>query len=406
MVLRTRIAHKRAEDEKEKIQVQLLQARKMEAIGILAGGVAHDFNNLLTAILGCVDMAIMDMDESNPALKDLKEIQASAQRAAELTKQLLLFSRKQPMRFLPINLNEIVDDLSKMLHRLIGEDIVLKTELEKALWSVRADRGTMEQVMMNLTVNAKDAMPNGGELKVTTENIVLNETQCENIPEAQAGRWVRISVSDTGIGIDRKTIRHIFEPFFSTKEVGEGTGLGLSVVYGIVKQHDGWMNVTSEAGQGSTFQVYLPVFRAKPEKNDKKKNLPRIKKSQMSDTRILVVEDEERIREFTANGLNRNGYSVFCAANAHEASSIFQKEKGNFKVVLCDVVLPDKNGLELVDELLDQKPHLGVLMCSGYDGKRSQRSTIRERGFRFLEKPYTLTDLLHVMHDVTQSLPA
>ena len=406
MVLRTRIAHKRAEEEKERIQVQLLQARKMEAIGILAGGVAHDFNNLLTAILGCVDMAIMDMDESNPTLKDLKEIEASAQRAAELTKQLLLFSRKQPMRFLPVNINEIVDELSKMLHRLIGEDIILTTELEKDLWSVRADRGTLEQVIMNLTVNAKDAMPNGGKLKVMTANIVLTENQCENIPEAQSGRWVRISVSDTGVGIDRKTIRHIFEPFFSTKEVGEGTGLGLSVVYGIVKQHDGWMNVTSQAGQGSTFQVYLPVFRTKPEIINEKKIQPKIRKSRVNDARILVVEDEEKVRKFTANGLNRNGYSVFCASNAQEASSIFQKEKGNFNAVLCDVVLPDKNGLDLVDEFLNFKPHLGVLMCSGYTGKKSQRSTIMERGFRFLQKPYTLNDLLHIMHDVTQSLPA
>ena len=404
MVLRTRTAHKRAESENERIQAQLIQARKMEAIGILAGGIAHDFNNLLTAILGCADMAMMDMDENNSAYGDLKEIQASAEHAAELTRQLLLFSRKQPMRFLPIDLNKIIQNLIKMLHRLIGEDIRVKTDLDESLWKVRADQGTIEQVIMNLALNARDAMPNGGELVIKTKNVVLDEKQCEDISEAQPGKWVRISVSDTGAGIGRKIIRHIFEPFFSTKDVGEGTGLGLSVVYGIVKQHEGWMHVTSQSGRGSVFQVYLPESLMKyEEKIDK--NLPP-EKVQEEGKRVLVVEDEEKVRKFTTTGLDRSGFTVFAAADAEEAAQIFKREKGDFNVVLCDVVLPGKNGLELIDEFLSFRPQLGILMSSGYTGQKSQRSVIRERGFRFLEKPYSLNDLLRVIREITTSDPA
>jgi len=404
MVMRTRIAHRRAENEKERIQAQLLQARKMEAIGILAGGIAHDFNNLLTAILGCAGMAIMDLDESHPVYADLREIQMSAERAAELTKQLLLFSRKQPMRFLPLNINSLIRDIMKMLHRLIGEDIQVRSDLDDSLWTVRADQGTIEQVIVNLAVNARDAMPDGGQLTIKTNNVVVNEKQCENISEAQPGKWVRVSFSDTGVGIDRKIIRHIFEPFFSTKDVGEGTGLGLSVVYGIVKQHEGWMHVTSKSGRGSIFMVYLPTCLVKV-KEQKEEKMVR-EKIRVGEKRILIVEDEEKVREFTTTGLDRNGYTVFSAADAGEATQIFKREMGNFNVVLCDVVLPDKNGLELIDEFLTQSPRLGILMSSGYTGPKSQRTIIQERGFHFLEKPYTLNDLLRMIRDISNSSPA
>ena len=398
MVLRTRLAHRRAEKEKEKIQTQLLQARKMEAIGILAGGIAHDFNNLMTVILGCADMINMEIDPSHTISKDLKEIQVSAQRAAELTRQLLLFSRKQPMRFSTLDINQSIENLLQMLRRFTGDHIEVKTDLEQDLWTIRADRNTLQQVIMNLVLNARDAMPDGGRITIATKNCVLNKKQCENSSEAQPGEWACISVTDTGIGIDRKIIRHIFEPFFSTKDVGKGTGLGLSVVYGIVKQHEGWMDVSSQSGRGSTFRIYFPAFRMEPKKIEKPSDVE--KKSTDRDARVLVVDDEANVREFTTSGLLRNGYKVFSAANAQQARQIFRKEKGDFNVVLCDMALPDKDGMELVDEFLAVKPSLGVLMSRA---PHLQVIPVQRRGFRFLEKPYSINDLVKHIYDV---LPA
>ena len=251
---------------------------------------------------------------------------------------------------------------------------------------------------MNLAVNARDAMREGGRLTITSENVTLEDADCKGIPEAQPGRYVRLSVSDTGFGIDRKTVQRIFEPFFSTKGLGEGTGLGLSVVYGIVKQHEGWIHVTSEPGKGSTFEVYFPMVSEKVE--EKKKETISMEKPSGEGKRILVVEDEERVLEFTINGLDRSGYVVFAAANAEEAKKIFKKEKGNFHLVLSDVVLPDESGIELVEEFISQKPDIAVLLSSGYTDHKSRWPVIQKRGFHFLEKPYTLNDLLCVVQDL------
>ena len=403
-VLRAREAHRRSEEEKEKMQTQLLQAQKMEAVGILAGGIAHDFNNLLTAILGCVEMAMLEVEGKEMVYRDLKEIQVAAERAANLTGQLLLFSRKQPMKFSLVDLNDTIKNLLKMLRRLIAEDIEVITDLDSDLWNIRADRGTMEQVIMNLAINAGDAMPEGGHLTITSKNVELDEAQCRGLPEARPGKWIRLSVSDTGVGMDGKTGQHIFEPFYSTKELGEGTGLGLSVVYGIVKQHEGWMHVTSQPGRGSTFTSYLPAVSDKIE--EKEEESVSMAKFHGGNKRILVVEDEERVRVFTKRGLDRNGYVVFAAGNAGEATEIFQKEDGNFNLVLSDVVLPDRSGIELVEEFISRKPDLRVLLSSGYVDHKSQFPVIQKRGFQFLEKPYTLGDLLRVLREVDQSDPA
>jgi len=396
-IIRDITERKQAAEEKEKIQVQLLQAQKMEAIGTLAGGVAHDFNNLLTAIQGYTDLAMMKVDETDPLYRDLKQIHLAAVRAASLTRQLLLFSRKQPMDFTPLGINRMVDDLLKMLERLIGEDIATKTELDSDPWTVRADKGNIERVIMNLAVNARDAMPEGGELTIKTENVILDDEHCKLIPESRPGKFVCLSVGDTGVGMDKGSIEHIFEPFFSTKETGKGTGLGLSVIYGIAKQHEGWINVYSEPGRGSTFRFYLPAFSIKVE--DETKEAISLKELQGSGERILLVEDEEGVRKLAMRVLGENGYVVFEAANAKEALDIFEREEGKIHLAFCDVVLPDRTGLELVDQLLSRKPELRVLMSSGYADQKSQWPVIRERGFRFLQKPYALPDLLRAIRE-------
>jgi signal transduction histidine kinase/CheY-like chemotaxis protein len=391
---------RQAEEEKGKIQAQLLQAQKMEAVGTLAGGVAHDFNNLLTAIRGYVDLVMMKVDESGPFYRNLKQIRNAAIRAAELTRQLLLFSRKQPMEFIHLNINRTIDDLLKMLNRLIGEDIVIRTDLEPDIWMVRADPGSIEQVIMNLAGNARDAMPNGGRLTIKTENVLLDEESCKVFLEAWPGKFVCLSVEDTGAGMNKKTIQHIFEPFFTTKEAGKGTGLGLSVVYGIVKQHEGWINVSTNSGLGSTFRIYLSASSVEPE--DEVKEANPLQKLQGSGERILLVEDEEGVRGFASEVLRGNGYSVAEAANVQEALDIFDREKGDFHLIFSDVVLPDKSGLHLVDRLLSYKPELRVLLSSGYTDQKSQWRLIQEREFRFLQKPYALADLLQAVKAVIE----
>ncbi len=398
-VLRAQITHRKTEEENNKIQMQLLQAQKMESIGTMAGGIAHDFNNLLTAIIGCVDLSLEEVDKTDVVYGDLKEIQIAAQRAADLTKQLLLFSRKKTMKFKSVNINRIIQNLLMMLKRLIGENIHIQTHLASNLWMIKADQGTLEQVIMNLVVNARDAMPDGGELTIETENITLTEADKVDMSEAPLGRCIRISVSDKGTGMDKKTIQHIYDPFFSTKAIGKGTGLGLSVVYGIVSQHGGCIRVESEINRGTTFEIYLPALNQK-KKERIKGMIPKKKRHRGKNQRILVVEDEEKVREFTTSGLSRSGYTVFSAADAKEAVNIFKRENGNFDVVISDVVLPGKSGIELVDGFRTQKPNIGILLSSGYTDYESRWPIIQENGFQFLEKPYTLNDLIEVIHKI------
>ncbi len=389
---------KRIEQDKEKMQEQLLQAQKMEAIGTLAGGIAHDFNNLLTTIQGYTDLAMLKLDKNDPLYRDLKQIHLAALRAAGLTRQLLLFSRKQPMKLVSLNINRVIDDLLKMLNRVIGEDIEIKTFLEPNLWTVKADVGNIEQVIMNLAVNARDAMPSGGTLIIRTENIFLSYEDSKNIPESRPGKFVSISIEDTGIGMEKNILPRIFEPFFSTKEAGKGTGLGLSVVYGIIKQHNGWINVFSEPGKGSTFRVYLPAFSERLE--DESQEAVSLQEFQGNGERILLVEDEKGVQSLAKTGLKENGYTVFEASNAKEAVEIFKREEGNFDLIFTDVVLPDTDGLQLIEKLLLYNANLLVLLSSGYTDQKSQWEHIRQKGFQFLQKPYSLYDLLKAVKTV------
>ncbi len=387
--------------ERKRLEDQLRQTAKMEAIGQLAGGVAHDFNNLLTIITGYTELLLHHLDESFLYRKDLEEIKKAGDQATSLVRRLLAFSRRQVLQPKVLDLNIVISGTAKMLRRLIGEDIELETFLATQLAPVKVDPTQIEQIIINLVVNARDAMPQGGKLTLRTENVTLDEDFCRWIPELRPGRFVCLSIEDTGVGMDKEIIQHIFEPFFTTKEPGVGTGLGLSVVYGIVKQHEGWIDVSSKPGQGSTFKVYLPAFSVKLE--DKTEERISLQEFQGRGERILLVEDEKGVLEFTKRVLGENGYIVSSATNAKEALDIFEKEKGRFHLVLSDVVLPDKSGLELVDELLKKNPELRILLCSGYTGKKSQWSIIRERGFRFLQKPYALADLLRAIRNAIQS---
>ncbi|MDY7031272.1 MAG: ATP-binding protein, partial [Thermodesulfobacteriota bacterium] len=387
--------------ESKRLQAQLLQAQKMEAIGILAGGVAHDFNNLLTTVQGYTDLSMMRIDEGDPLYRNLKQIRRASLRAADLTRQLLLFSRKQPMEFTSLNINETVHDMFKMITRLISEDITINKDLQSGSWIIRADQGNIEQVIMNLVVNARDAMPNGGVLTIKTEQVQLDESYLKTYDYARPGRFVCLSISDSGIGMDEETVQHIFEPFFTTKGPGEGSGLGLSVVYGIIKEHQGWINVYSEPGQGSTFRIYLPVTHEKQERETN--NIPPLHELQGNKERVLLVEDEAGVREFATRALRENGYIVVEAASASEAINIFEREEKNFHLVFSDVVLHDQSGVQLVEKLLYHNPRLRILLSSGYADDKSKWPIIRERGFPFLQKPYSLYELLGIIKEVIKS---
>jgi PAS domain S-box-containing protein len=391
---------KQHEKEREHLQAQLLQAQKMEAIGTLAGGVAHDFNNLLTAISGFTTIAMGKTDESSQVQRDLRQVSIAASKAAGLTRQLLLFSRKQHMEPMPMDPNATVSRLLKMLGRLIGEDIAIETDLEKDIWHILGDEGNVEQVLMNLSVNARDAMPQGGKLFIKTENVTIDEEYCHTYHAGRPGHFVCLSVSDTGTGMDQLTQDHIFEPFFTTKGEGKGTGLGLSVVLGIVQQHKGWINVYSEPGHGTTFKVYFPSSSARAEQKGKEE--APLASLEGKGERIMVVEDQAEVRELAVEILTSNGYSAFPVSSAKEAKELFEKENGKFDLVFSDVVLTDTTGILLVEELL-RRWKFKVMITSGYTDEKANWDFIKEKNFRFLHKPYTVRDLLLAVREVLGS---
>ncbi len=378
--------------QQKKLEQELRHSMKMEAIGRLAGGIAHDFNNLLTAILGNAEFAMYRLSQNNPMREDLNEILTAGNRAATLTQQLLAFSRKQPLKRKVTNLNHVVMNIKKMLQRIIGEDIDLVTELDANMGSCYVDPSQVEQVIMNLAVNARDAMPDGGKLFIRTENVEIENSDSKS---SENGKAVCLVVQDSGSGIDGEILERIFDPFFTTKGVGGGTGLGLSVVHGIVEQHEGWLKVDSEIGDGTTFRVFFPGISDIAEV-EKVEAIP-IKPFQGNKERILLVEDEKDVRNFISKILTYHNYTVFSEDNAAKALSTFDKEDGQFDLLLSDVVLPDKSGHDLAKQLMKKKPGLRILLSSGYMDEKVGWEGIQAHEIPFLQKPYDLRELLEAI---------
>ncbi len=384
------------EREREK-EEQLRQALKMEAVGKLAGGVAHDFNNLLTAITGYSDLSLRNLEQDNPLHLNIKEIKKAGERAASLTRQLLAFSRKQVLQPVVLDLNATVNNIGKMLQRLIGEHIELVLSLKPALGHVKADPGQIEQVLMNLVVNARDAMRHGGKLIIETANVELTEEYAAQHVSVQPGSYVRLSVTDTGHGIDAETMKHIFEPFFTTKEIGSGTGLGLSTVFGIIKQSGGNIWVYSEVGRGTTFKIYLPrvIEEVKlPERITVDHVIAQ------GDETILLVEDEPMVRAIARETLEMSGYRVFEAANGHEALSITESLEERIDLVLTDVIMPQLGGKEMTEQLVLRRPDAKILYMSGYTDDALLHQGILDEGIAFLEKPFTPDSLSKRVREV------
>ncbi len=391
--------------ERKQLEEQLRQSQKMEAIGQLAGGVAHDFNNLLAVIQGNAELALMASRLDEKTREFLTEITKATDRAATLTRQLLAFGRKQALRLEPINLNDVIGNLSKMLHRVIGEDIRLQCSYSGPSF-VQADVGMMEQVILNLVVNSRDAMPQGGALHIQTKAVQIGNVTFQLSSEARSGEFICLSVADTGAGIAPENLGRIFEPFFTTKEVGKGTGLGLATVYGIVKQHHGWVNVTSRLGAGTTFEVFLPATPPPviaPGVALAETPLRR------GTERILLVEDDRDVRLVTRRTLESFGYQVTEAASGRKALELWQRHAGELDLLLTDIVMPDgMTGYELADQLRAQCPQLRVVFASGYSLNVTGKDTefIRRRSKYFLEKPYHTQGLITTIRRCLDEPPA
>jgi PAS domain S-box-containing protein len=381
---------------------QLRQSQKMEAIGQLAGGIAHDFNNLLTAISGYTELARSELDQGDPAGEMLVAVSKASDRAAALTRQLLAFSRRQPLWLAEQDLNEVISGTTDMLKRLIGEDIELVTELDDDVGRIDADASQMEQVLMNLAVNARDAMPHGGKLTISTSvESSPAESPCGTSPEA-GKTHVCLRVSDTGCGMDSTTLSQIFEPFFTTKRPGVGTGLGLSVVDGIVEQHGGWIRVESQPEQGTSFYVYLPMVTREPETaQDAASEVPTVEAPEARGERVLLVEDEETVRAFASRALREWGYDVMEATSAEEAAAALEREPCGFDLVFSDIVLPGKSGTQLAEEISARDPGARVLLTSGYLFQEDRRLEQQDFGicFPLLKKPYSVRGLRAAVHE-------
>ena len=386
--------------ERKQLEEQFHQAQKMEAVGRLAGGVAHDFNNLLTAILGSADLVLESLKPAAAEREEVEEIRKAALRAADLTRQLLAFSRQQVVAPTVLNPNTVVADMDKLLRRLLGEDVALRTVLAPDLATVKADPSQLEQVLLNLAVNARDAMPNGGKLTIETQNVELDQEYVRGHLAAQPGSYVMLAVSDTGVGMDAATQARIFEPFFTTKERGKGTGLGLATVYGIVKQSGGWIWVYSEPGQGTTFKVYLPRVTepAAPAAPS-----PARPVSVRGSETILVVEDEEVIRNLVRKVLKANGYTVLVAGTGSDAERVAGAHAGPIHLLMTDVVLPGLNGREVARRLVAQRAGIRVLFLSGYTDDAIVHHGVLDPGVAFLQKPFSPAVLGRKVREVLDS---
>jgi signal transduction histidine kinase/ActR/RegA family two-component response regulator len=402
-------ALKRSEAEKGRTEAiealrsteeQLQQAQKLEAVGRLAGGIAHDFNNLLTVIMG-YSALLMTSKMDNVMYERIEEINKAGHRASSLTRQLLAFSRKQVLKPEVLDIGSLVESTGKMLRRLIGEDIEIITSLEPDVAKINADPGQIEQVLINLVVNARDAMKDGGKITIETANVELDAAYSDMHISVTPGYYVMLAVSDTGIGMDAETRKHIFEPFFTTKELGKGTGLGLSMVYGIVKQSGGNIWVYSELGKGTTFKIYLPQVQAKSNQTVTADKRSGISGATATET-ILLVEDEEMVRKLTSDILRENGYEVLAASNGEEAIQICNEHRGDIDLMLTDVVMPAMNGKRLSEIVGPIQKNMRVVYMSGYTDDAIVHHGVLDPGTNFIEKPFTAEILVSTIREVLQ----
>lgn len=382
--------------EQKTLELQLFQAQKMEAFGQMAGGIAHDFNNILTGIIGFSTIMEMSMGEGDPQRKNLNHVLEAADRATELTKSLLAFSRKQVMNPQPVDLNQIINKTEKFLKRIIGEDIDFKAVICKDVLTVNADSGQIEQVLMNLATNARDSMPKGGLLSLETGTVEMDDEYVKAHGYGEPGRYAVVALSDTGEGMDETTCKKVFEPFFTTKEVGKGTGLGLSIVYGIVKQHNGFINLYSEPGKGTTFKIYFPLINSTVTENQTvKEEIP-----ERGTETILVVDDDASLRELTEKVLCMFGYTVITAVDGVDALAQYRKQKDRIHLVILDIIMPKMNGKEAFDEMRKIDPAVKGIFISGYTGDIILKRGMLEQGLDFVSKPLKPKRLLIKVREV------
>lgn len=382
---------KLAEAELEKLQAQLRQAQKMEAVGRLAGGVAHDFNNMLGIIIGYTDMLLEQMDPDQPFHADLTEIRKAGERSADLTQQLLAFARKQTVAPKVIDLNEAVESMLNMLFRLIGEDIDTVWIPGEKVWSVKIDPGQIDQILANLCVNARDAIAGVGKITIETGTTVFDEAYCRDHTGFLPGDYTMLAVIDNGCGMDSETMSHLFEPFFTTKKLGKGTGLGLATVYGLVKQNNGFINVYSEPGQGTTFKIYLPRYLAKTD------SLPEMGVDQPTERgheTVLLVEDEPAILRMTMTMLEREGFTVMGAGTPGEAIRLAEEYTGHIDLLMTDVVMPEMNGRDLGEKITSLYPGIKILYMSGYPANIIAQQGVLDDGVAFIQKPFSKADMV------------
>ncbi|MDZ7697699.1 MAG: PAS domain S-box protein [Deltaproteobacteria bacterium] len=388
---------KQAEEEREKLQAQLMQAQKMESVGRLAGGVAHDFNNKLTAILGYTELALGRLDPSDALHADLQKVLEAGNQSTNIVRQLLAFARKQTIAPKLMFLNDTVKQMLKMLRRLIGEDIDLAWEPGGNLWLVNMDPTQIDQILANLCVNAKDAIEGVGKVTIETQNVVLDEAYCGQHPGAVPGEYVMLAVSDNGTGMDKATLANVFEPFFTTKEVGKGTGLGLSTVYGIVQQNNGFINAYSEPGKGTSFKIYLPRHEgeAEGEAESVESEIPRGR----GET-VLIVEDDATVLQLSKQILERLGYTVLATESPVEAVEMVRKQTGEIHLLMTDVVMPKMSGKDLAGKIQNIRPDIKTLFMSGYTANAIAHQGVLDKGVQFLQKPFGTESLARKVREV------
>jgi PAS domain S-box-containing protein len=382
---------KRAELDREKLQSELLQAQKMESIGRLAGGVAHDFNNMLSVILGHADFASKQVESLNLVQDSLREIKIAAEHSADLTRQLLAFARKQMISPVVLDLNDIISGMLKMLRRIIGANIELSWNPGENLWPIKIDPIQANQIIANLAVNARDAIPGAGEISIKTANVSLNEADCTNQPDSDSGDYVMLTLSDTGQGMTKDVLSHLFEPFFTTKELGNGTGLGLATVYGIVRQNKGWIHVNSEPEQGSSFQIYFP--RTAAAVNTEKTETISAHAPAGHGEMVLLVEDESSVLKIVKFMLQKQGYGVLTASNPESALQIVKNYSGNIHLLIMDLILPGMNGNDLAAQIQATRPGLKCIFMTGYASSFIPNEGALESDMNFLAKPFGMNEL-------------